>query len=289
MCSAFTGKGLLAVAIVAAAAQAVSAATINELPGNLFHQNGAPVGGNVSIAINGPQNQQGGNGALGPSNPYPVYGPSPILDGDLDTAWAVGIFTDGAMANVAVAKGYYTDNTGSTFVGTPFTQVAQIRIWAAQYQNDDLSFWQKYPQQVKVAYTTTANVNLGNAYSLNSGTIGQTPATWNTNVAITALNGVAPAAPANSAYATGDGWVRLDNTFISQSTANSHQILGYVDLSINIPVGATSILLSFGQDNTSTGNQGGLDIREIQAYVPEPSSLGLLALGGTALLRRRRA
>jgi hypothetical protein len=279
--------GVAVVGLLAAgAATSHAAPIIDELPGNLFHQYNAPSDPNVGIAINNPQNM--GGGAWSGNGPtYPTGGNSFVLDGDVTSQWDAGTFSGGGMLNVGITQGYYSADT-STFTTTPFGAIGTIRVWARQYLNNDGSSWTAFPQQVKIAYMTTANFNPGNGFSYNSDTLGVTPGLWNNAATISAVNG---AAPANITYGTVGGWVDLDGQFTQGTVVeSSNATRAYVDLSVNIPAGATSILLSFGQDNTGTGNQGGVAIRDIQAYapLPEPGTASLLAIGSLALLRRRR-
>lgn len=276
-----------AAAFVMSTGTASFGAMTDELTGNLFHQTGAPYDTNVSIAPNNPQNM-GGSSAIAGSN-YPIgVGDSAPLDGNVSTGWGSGTFGSGGMLNIGLTRGAY--NVGSGFTTTAFDEITMVRIWFGEYVNNDQSYWQKFPTQVKIAYTDTTNFYPGNGYTYNSTTLGTTPADWDTNASITLVNGAAPSAPGNAAYATGDGWVSLAGVFDAGHTQSvtGNLTYGYVDLAVSIPAGTTSILFSFGEVNSGTGNQGGLDIREFQA-IPEPASLGLLGMAGLALLARRRS
>lgn len=268
----------------------------DELPGNLFHQTGAPVDGNVSIAPNGPQNTNGAGNVVGSSG-YPVgTGNSPILDGNVATGYgwgrAIGGKEDVAMANVGLTRGYY-ENNGSSFVTVPFTSsIGIIRIWAAEYYNslDPVESWTKFPDQIKITFTDKTNLHVWDGNTYNSNTLGTTPSAWDQVATISSINGGATSAPANTVYDYNEGWINLDGEFIrtAEPTQSRVYYTGYIDLAVSIPAGTTSILISFGQVNNATGHLGGLDIREIQAIVPEPASLGLLGMAGLGLLTRRR-
>jgi hypothetical protein len=287
--------GVAVVGLLAAgAATSHAAPIIDELQGNLFHQNGAPHNGNVSIAVNntgggGSNGVTGGNWVGGDTTHYPINDASPILDGDLSTAWNSGTVSDPGMLNVGITQGYYgTDPNNDGFTTVPFSKIAIIRIWASDYINDfgpPKVMWQSLPVQVKVGYTTAANFDSHDGNKFKSSALGILPASWDQEATITAVNGVSSS---TVSYGSGTGWTDLTGDFIT--TPETDRISrGYVDLTVNIPAGATSVLLSFGQINTSTGNQGGLVIRDIQASsVPEPTTFGLLAVGSLALLRRRQ-
>ncbi len=272
------------------------ATDINEIVGNLFHQFGPPQNGNVSIAVNNPQNMGGGNWIGGNTASYPVYGPSPVLDGDLDTAWNSGTFGISNMLNIAITRGYYNGDA-SAFTTVPFWYITKVRIWATDYINDpnnpSTTTWISFPQQIHIAYTTN-NIYPGNGYGYNSDGIPYlTPATWDQNVSILSVNDAAPTAPGNPNY--GAGWVDLTGQFTGGLTnlsvccgASSER--AYVDLTMFIPLGATSIGISFGNVGGTYGtpgsSPGGLQINEIQA-IPEPSALAMVALGGLVFLGRR--
>ena len=297
---------LITMAVGAVIVAGIATAQGTEVPtGNLFYQNGAANAPNVSLVINNPQNMSGGNGVGGPN--YWVGGNSPVLDGTISTVWNAGTFgldyngsKGEGMCNVAVSQGSYTPpppgsptNTVGTFTSVPFGAIGTIRIWAEE-QPTPTGVWVNYPQQVKVAYATTnlgAGI-IGNGFNYNSGTLGVTPPSWNINADITAVNGGAPSAPTDSVYTPAEGWVA--GAFTQGVTVISSGGYGvtaaYMDLTVNIPAGATSVMISFGQDNAGTGNQGGLTIADLQAFgpVPEPGSLGLLAVGSLGLLLLKR-
>ncbi len=62
----------------------------------------------------------------------------------------------------------------------------------------------------------------------------------------------------------------------------------YTDFAVSAPTGTKSLFFDFGAGQDTTGNVGFARIGEVQAFAPEPASLGLLALGGLSLLARRR-
>lgn len=281
-------KQFLGAAMVLALGTATHAAITDELPGNLFRQTGAPYDGNVSIAINNPQNMGGGSGVMGPGeiHGYPIGdGQSPALDGDVTTGWDTGTFGGGGMLNFAMTQGYF--RTDGSFENVAFSKIGMIRLWMGNYINEDQSSWQAFPEQLKIAYTT-APFPPGDSYSYNSNTLGITPGDWNTNATILSVNGAAPTAPSNSAYDPALGWVNLADTYITTPSSSPRRDYGYVDLVVDIPEGATSVLISLGQINSGTGNPGGAFVADIQAVVPEPASLGVFALAGIGLLARRR-
>jgi hypothetical protein len=279
---------LAALFLALGAVSLAQAAIINELPGNLFHQNGAPAGSNVSLAVNNPQNMGGGGwigDVSGGAPNYPVgLGQSPVLDGNLDTKWSAGSFSGGAMCNFSISQGVFSAD-GMTFNATPFQKIGTIRIWAADWINDDSSVWNAFPKQVKIAYTTNAAIYnaIGNGYAHNSDTLGVLPGDWANDVTITAVNGN-PVSTMD--YGEGHGWTDLNGLFNQGNIlVNSHQTDAYVDLTVNIPAGATSVMVSLGQTPDSPG---GLAVIDVQASVPEPASLGLLGFATTGLLIRRR-
>lgn len=63
---------------------------------------------------------------------------------------------------------------------------------------------------------------------------------------------------------------------------------GYVDFAVSAPAGTKSIFFDFGAGQDTTPSPGFDRISEVQAFAPEPASLGLLGLGGLSLLARRR-
>ncbi len=272
-----------------------------EIPaGNLFYQNGAATASNVSMVISDPQDMSGGNGVYG-SN-YWVGGNSPVLDGSVSTIWNAGTFSGGGMCNVAISQGSYTPsplpNTLGTFTAVPFGAIATIRVWAENYINSDGTTWNAMPQVVAVGYTTNNNLTaiISNGFNYNSSSVGTLPSPWNTTATILAVNGGTPGTPFDPTdYPTASGWVAGDFSQGTVTGLNSgHSTLAYMDLTVNIPAGATSVMISFGQDGSATApgynSPGGLAIAEIQAYasVPEPASLGLLAFGGLGLLLLKR-
>ena len=297
----------IAMAVGAGLVGGIAAAGATEVPtGNLFYQNGAATAPNVSMVINNPQDMGGGNW-VGGTDPYWVGGNSPVLDGSVSTLWNAGTFSGGGMCNVAISQGSYTPpppgsptNTLGTFTSVPFGAIATIRIWAENYINSDGSTWNSMPQVVAVGYTTNSNLTstISNGYSFNSGSAGTLPSFWNTMATISSVNGGAPGTPFDPTdYPTASGWVAGD---FSQGTVTGlnggSSTLAYMDLTVNIPTGATSVMISFGQDSGSVTapsyySPGGLAIADIQAYaptVPEPTSLCLLGLGGLGLLLPKR-
>ncbi|NNM87575.1 MAG: PEP-CTERM sorting domain-containing protein, partial [Phycisphaerae bacterium] len=231
---------------------------------------------------------------------YWVGGSSPVLDGNVSTLWSAGTFSGGGMCNVAVSQGSYNSST-QTFTSVPFGAIATIRIWAENYINSDGSTWNSMPQVVAVGYTTSSNLTgtISNGYSYNSGTVGSLPAPWTTIATILAVNGGTPGTPFDPTdYPTSSGWVAGDfSQGIVTGLNGGHSTLGYMDLSVNIPAGATSVMISFGQDGNSASqptyySPGGLAITDLQAFgpVPEPTSLGMLVVGaiGLLLLKRRK-
>ncbi len=278
----------------------IATAGATEIPaGNLFYQNGAATAPNVSTVINNPQNMSGGSWVGGTN--YWVGGNSPVLDGSVSTIWNAGTFSGGGMCNVAISQGSY-DSSTSTFTSVPFGAIATIRIWAENYINSDGSTWSSMPQVVAVGYTTNSNLTstIRNGYSFNSGTAGTLPPTWSTMATISSVNGGTPGTPFDPTdYPTASGWVAGDFSQGTVTGLNSgHSTLAYMDLTVNIPAGATSVMISFGQDSgiatapsPSYYSPGGLAIADIQAYaptIPEPASLGLLAFGGLGLLLLKR-
>ncbi len=254
--------GLLAVA----APTIVGAGLAQSLPGNLFSQNGAPLGSNVSIAVNNPQNMGGGGWVGGDTSNYPIGGSSPILDGNSSTVWNAGVFSGGGMCNVGITQGAYTDASGNSFTNVPFAAIDTIRISAQNYLNSPPDNWFiKFPQQVEIAYTTSS-FSPGNGFTYNSGTLGVLPGTWDNVATITAVNGAAPTSATSNDPAYGTGWVNLNGAFTQGMTViNANSAGAYVDLTVAIPAGATSIMISFGEDNSSTGNPGGIAIADISA------------------------
>ena len=207
-----------------------------------------------------------------------------------------GTFDGAGMCNVGITSGVYSADA-SSFTNVPFGAIDTIRIYAHNYWNaysDPPAWYQAFPQQVEIGYMT-GSFNPGNGYSYNTdgGTLGVLPGQYSNVATITAVNG-APALSAtsnNSAY--GAGWVNLNGEFTQGVTVLSGaSTAAYVDLTVALPAGATSICVSFGQDNTSTGNQGGLAIAGIQATL-HPTWSNAAATGSgiprTSTGRRRRA
>ena len=216
------------------------------LPGNLFSQNGAPLGSNISIAVNNPQNMGGGGRVGGDTSNYPIGGSSPILDGNSSTVWNAGVFSGGGMCNVGITQGAYTDGSGNSFTNVPFAAIDTIRISAQNYLNSPPDNWFiKFPQQVEIAYTTSS-FSPGNGFTYNSGTLGVLPGTWDNVATITAVNGAAPSSATSNDPAYGTGWVNLNGAFTQGVTViNGNSTGAYVDLTVAIPAGATSIMISF--------------------------------------------
>jgi hypothetical protein len=224
---------------------------------DLFHQYASATTPAVGVVVNNPQNMTGGQWVGGPLT-YPVGGSSPIEDGNPQTSWNSGTFGSTAMANIAFTSGSF-DATGSTFTNTPFSAIGDIRIWAAQNGT-----WNPDPGQIQIAYTTSS-FNPGNAYTYNSGTLGVLPSTWNTTALVTEVNG---SAPNSETYGSGTGWTNLSGAFTQGNVAIGGGLTSkYVDLAVNIPAGATSIAVSFGN---VPGGTGGLLIQDVQAFAPNP-------------------
>lgn len=290
-------KKLVGLAALLAVATTGHAAITDELPGNLFRQTGAPADGNVSIAINRHANASTGSGGTTVTGePYPIgTGNSPLLDGNVLTGvTSATIDNTGAMANYAVARGFYDSQDVKKFTNVPFTtEIGLIRIWAQQSKDSSRpsGYWHNFPMQVKVAYTAS-NVNIENGGTLNSDTLGVTPSAWGLDATISSVNGHAPTSPADPAYDPALGWVNLEGLFagLTVSETNSNVTYGYVDLAVGIPAGATSVLISFGGNiYEATGSQGGLQILDFQASaIPEPASFGVLGMVGAGLMLRRR-
>jgi autotransporter-associated beta strand protein len=254
--------GVLAVSALPASGQ------YTDLPGDLFLQQNVPQAPfTTGIVINNPQDMGGGNWVGGSTSNYPVSGNSPVLDGSGTNTWYAGTFdpSGGGMCNVGITSGVYSADA-SSFTNVPFGAIDTIRIYAQNYLNSPPNnWWVTFPQQVEIGYTT-ASFNPGNGYSYNSGTLGVLPGTWNNVATITAVNGapVLSATSNNSAYGT--GWANLNGDFTQGlSILGPSSSSAYVDLTVAIPAGATSICVSFGQDNSGTGNPGGLAIAGIQA------------------------
>jgi hypothetical protein len=281
--------GLLSLAVGLGSFAGLSA--VQAAPINLFTQNGAPSEPNISIAVNNASNMSGGGWVGGSTANYPISNSSPVLDNDVTTGWNAGLFSGGGMCNVGITQGYYDAANYQNFTAVPFDAIGTIRLWAQALSAND-GTWISFPHEILIAYTTDAppfnTVNNGGSYS--SGTLGIIPSYWNTIATVTSVNGAAPTAPADSTdYPTSGGWVAGD--FSQDATVDgSGNTIAYMDLAVNIPAGATSVMVSFGQDNASTGNQGGLAIQDIQAFapIPEPTSFTLLGLSALGLLARRR-
>ncbi len=261
----------------------IATAGATEIPaGNLFYQNGTATAPNVSLIINNPQDM-GGGGWIGGPGTYPNSGTSPVLDGNTSTTWSAGTFSGAGMCNVGISQGSYN---GSTFTTVPFGAIDTIRVWAENYINSDGSTWQAMPQVVAVAYTTSTNLTtIGNGYAYNSPSVGTLPSTWNTTATILAVNGGTPGTPFDPTdYPTASGWVAGD---FSQGTVTGlnggHSTLAYMDLGVNIPAGATSVMISFGQDGSATApgynSPGGLAIAEIH-FVHSRTNLAGSGSGG---------
>ena len=264
------GRVVLAAAVLTLMGASAALGQQN-LPGNFFNQNGvAPLGPNISIAVNNANDGGGGgwSGGTNNTNPYPIGdGNSPVANENIANFYSSAQYFAGTSCNVAFAQGYYTDTSGNTFVNSPFGAIDTIRIWAQSYLNSagpPPVWWAAFPTQVEVGYTTSP-INLGNAYGMDSAT-GTLPGNFPNVATILSVNGVGALAPSNATY--GAGWADLTGSFTNGYTQignNPAQNAAYVDLTVAVPAGATGICFAFGEDDSSTGNQGGLFISSIQA------------------------
>ncbi len=263
---------LLAVAGVAGLACSAHAAILDELPGNEFKSTAAA----NAVYVSNPQDMTWGSGVTGPSG-----GDSPVTDGDISTHWDSGRST---YMNVGFTAGHF--NSG-TFVQNTFGEIKLIRIWAAdnRYPNDDGTYYVISPPRLRISYTTAALPNPSDAYTYNGDMHGS-----NTNypnyVTISSLNGI-------SITPTTD-YVTLGQTAFTNGGSSGVSVDGYtmryVDVGVNIPAGATSVALQFGDiyNPIKTNETQGMVIADVQAAVPEPGSLGVLGIGAMGLMVRRR-
>jgi hypothetical protein len=267
------GKCFSFAVILAMAPMAQADLITDPLPGNLFAQTGAPLDPNVSIAIDGPSNRGGGFDPSGGN--YPVGGNSPVSTGN---------FYGGTELNFAMTKGSFASNK-TNFNAVPYgVEIGTIRIWAENFINQDGSTWEALPQQVAVAYSTQTYFDntIGNGGSYNTSTLGTLPS-WVTQTPILGVNGDAP----TEATSYGTGWADLSSSWnmVIQPVPQQVSGLGYVDLTVDIPADATSVLISLGGDP----EPGGDAIADVQAIaVPEPATIGVLGIAGAGLLVRRR-
>ena len=62
----------------------------------------------------------------------------------------------------------------------------------------------------------------------------------------------------------------------------------YVDITVDIPAGATSLLFGFGINDTYNDGTGITDIQASADFVPEPASIGLIGIAAAGLLTAAR-
>lgn len=263
---------LLAIAGVAGLACSAQAAILDELPGNQFKSTSDA----KAVYVSNPQDMSWGSGVTGTTG-----GDSPVTDGDLSTHWDSGRSTN---MNVGFTAGYF--DTGG-FVHDTFGEIKVIRIWAAdnRYPNNDGTYYVISPPRLRISYTTAALPNPGDAYTYNGDMHGS-----NTNypnqVAISSVNGIAIAPTTD--YVT-LGQTAFTNGGSGGVSADGYN-LRYIDVGVNIPAGAASIALQFGDiyNPINISETQGMVIADVQAAVPEPGTLGLLGIGAMGLLARRR-
>ena len=233
------------------------------------------------------------------------------------------------MLNIAFTPGSFAASGSYTFTSAPFTQeIGTFVIYGMSvpaYQNAPNGTWINMPNQVKVAYSTsnaTFSVPVSTQYPSgtdtsatemavdppNSTTVGVTPtadglgnALWNNNATIASVNGVAATALTGN-YA-GNGWVATawgTGTLYTGNTTNLSNMAGsnpayYYQMTLTlqtpIPVGATSVLISFGVPTPTATTYNAFT--EFEAYAPtttpEPTSLAMMAgIGAGLLLMGRR-
>ncbi len=271
--SALAGAALVGISSAGAA--------IVSIPGNYM----------TSMPIYGANGPQGGGGSGYTAGSNVTYPANPaVADGDTSTGWGAGTNLANMLFSVVAAEGFKADNTPEApgyyqpdhFVQGTYGAIKTFRIYAGTggYQNNP-------PTQIGIHYSTETHTET------SGGWWGNPPSTpgggaYGNPVTILGVSGGTPTL-------SGDP---NDAVAISLGSANftadgeGHQ---YFDLSVNIPAGATAIQFDFGKSGYDPGNPTvasytyALQIYEIQASsVPEPASLGILALGGLMTLRRHR-
>jgi lysophospholipase L1-like esterase len=155
------------------------------------------------------------------------------------------------VQNVSITAGSYQAN--GAFDQKTFDAIHAVRIWTLCTPGQQ----ERTPAELRIGYTTAANVAWNNWYTTASRSV------WFLPTRITTINGK-PAKPA------ADGFVTLyDGTTNSFTGAMPGTKYTYVDVGVEIPAKATSVFFEFGPrgktNQDATGRTFGDNIAEIQA------------------------
>jgi hypothetical protein len=275
-------QSMVLVAVACVASTANAAVVYNSLPGNYM------VTQPIYAAYNNGQNVVGTNSNF-PENPQ-------YADGDIISTPG-GFSTVGRMQELSLTAAQGFDGNGNAMVGTyyqpndtvngsghfiqgTYGAINYIRIWTGtgSYQFNPAS-------EVSVYYSTQTHTEnsgggwWGNPPGINSGSAAGTGDY--TNVAT--ILGVSGGPVVSAFDPNNPDAIALTNSNYTLDSADQRQ---YVDLMVNIPAGATSLLFGFGINDTFGQATG---ITDIQASaVPEPATISLMGLASLGLLSRRR-
>lgn len=281
----------LAAAPAVVTSTAHAAVVYNSIPRNYM------VSQPIYMATPNLQNIFGDNAAY-PENPN-------VADGDIASYQGLNANQSEQLLVLAAAEGVDSNgnpetptSTGSNeyyapsaFVQGSYGTITDIRIWTSATN----SYQFNAPSEVAIYYSTQSNPEVGgggwwgNIPGVSSSNVLTGPGDY-TNVA-TILGVSGSIAPTSAGDSSNPDAVALTSSNYTVDTTDTTDSNGrsYVDLTVAIPAGATSLLFDFG---TSPGYAEDVGIADIQASalspVPEPASIGVLGMAAAGLLVRRR-